>query len=201
MTALLDSGALCMTFICDGCGGEENTRPVTGDAEMVWPLVSSLGWTGSAFATGTHLCPACSSTPLQVPAARTADAPARPQGATCDVRVHDDAAVVTPLSDVDLTVVEPLREILTSLLLPHRIVLVDLHAAGVIDSAGLSLLVRAHNEAKQHGGALVLTAPSRYVQTVLHTMRLDGVFETYPDTGEALTAIHHRPIVKGLSSD
>ncbi len=195
MTALLDSGTRCMTFICDGCGGEENVRQAAGDSEMVWPLVSSLGWTGSAFATGTHLCPSCAGTPP--PAARPAAD--RPHTATCDVRVHDDldVTVVTPLTDLDATAAEALTMVLGS----SHTVLVDLHAAGVIDSAGLSLLVRAHQQAKQNGGALLLAAPSRYVRTVLHTMRLDGVFETYPDTGQALEVIRRRRIFRGSSSD
>ena len=197
MTALLDSGALRMTFVCDSCGGEEHIRQATGDSEMVWPLVSALGWTGSAFATGNHLCPRCSHAP---------PLPARPPvtrepGATCDVRFDDDAAIVTPLTDLDVTAVDTLRDIVAMVLRSRRTVVVDLHAAGVIDSAGLSLLVRAHRDAKHRGGTLLLTAPSRYVRTVLHTMRLDGVFETHPDTSHALAAIHHRKIVKPLSSD
>ncbi len=197
MTALLDSGALRMTFICDSCGSEEHIRPAAGDSEMVWPLVSSLGWTGSAFATGNHLCPRCSVAP-PLPARPPV---AREPGATCDVQFGEDAAIVTPLTDLDVTAVDTLKDILTTVLRSHRTVVVDLHAAGVIDSAGLSLLVRAHRDAKHNGGALLLTAPSRYVRTVLHTMRLDGVFETHPDTAQALAAIQYRKIVNPLSSD
>jgi anti-anti-sigma regulatory factor len=67
---------------------------------------------------------------------------------------------------------------------------VDLHAVTFIDSAGLGLLVRAHQEAKQHDGTFALAAPSRFVLTVLHTMRLDGVFRTFPDRRAALAGIH-----------
>ncbi len=65
----------------------------------------------------------------------------------------------------------------------------DLHAVHLIDSAGLGLLVRAHHEAKHRGGSLSLVAPSRYVRTVLHTMRLDTVFHTYPDEQAAFRAL------------
>jgi len=99
-----------------------------------------------------------------------------------------DTAVVTPLTDVDAAAAELLREALASAVRDHRHVIVDMHAAGTIDSAGLSLLVRAHREAKSRGGTLSLAAPSRYVVTVLHTMHLHQVFALYPDLEAALTA-------------
>lgn len=59
--------------------------------------------------------------------------------------------------------------------------LVDLTGLEVIDSVGLGLLVRAHQEARRDGRRLCLVAPSRFVLTVLHTMRLDGVFSVVDD--------------------
>ncbi|WP_250005627.1 STAS domain-containing protein [Actinoplanes sp. M2I2] len=105
-----------------------------------------------------------------------------------DVRDDLDTAVVTPLSDLDAAAVELLRESLTEAVRDHRYVVVDLHAAPTIDSAGLSMLVRAYNEAKGNGGTLALAAPSRYVVTVLHTMKLHQVFPLYPDVDAALSA-------------
>ncbi|MBB2941425.1 anti-sigma B factor antagonist [Actinoplanes lutulentus] len=97
-----------------------------------------------------------------------------------------DAVVVTPLTDLDREVAEQLRPELMSAAGEGRDVVVDLHAVHLIDSAGLGLLVRAHQEAKQNGGRLALVAPSRFVLTVLHTMRLDGVFDLYPDRSKII---------------
>jgi anti-anti-sigma factor len=105
-----------------------------------------------------------------------------------DVRDATDTAVVTPLSDLDADAVELLRESLAEAVRDHRHVIVDLHAAPTIDSAGLSMLVRAFNDAKSHGGTLALAAPSRYVVTVLHTMKLHQVFPLYEDVEAALSA-------------
>ena len=91
-----------------------------------------------------------------------------------------DAVVVRPLTDLDREAAEELRPDLMSAAGEGRAVVVDLHAVHLIDSAGLGLLVRAHQEAKQNGGRLALVAPSRFVLTVLHTMRLDGMFTIYP---------------------
>ena len=97
-----------------------------------------------------------------------------------------DTAVVTPLTDIDADAADLLREALAEAVGAHRHVVVDLHAAQHIDSAGLSLLVRAFNDAKGRGGRLSLAAPSRYVVTVLHTMKLHQVFPLFPDVETAV---------------
>jgi anti-sigma B factor antagonist len=98
-----------------------------------------------------------------------------------------EAVVVTPLTDLDSDVAELIRPALMAAAGEGRDVVVDLHAVHIIDSAGLGLLVRAHQEAKQSGGRLALVAPSPFVQTVLHTMRLEGLFTMYPDRDAALS--------------
>ncbi|GID32825.1 STAS domain-containing protein [Paractinoplanes brasiliensis] len=102
------------------------------------------------------------------------------------IGVRNDVAVVTPSHDLDAAASELLREALADAVRDHRHVIVDMHAAPTIDSAGLSLLVRAYNDAKARGGTLSLAAPSRYVVTVLHTMKLHQIFAVYPDVDAAL---------------
>ncbi|MEV6305394.1 STAS domain-containing protein [Actinoplanes sp. NPDC051861] len=98
------------------------------------------------------------------------------------LREEQDRVVLSPLADLADDVAEALRPALMSAAAAGRHVVVDLHAVHTIEPAALSLLVRAHREARQHGGTVSLAAPSRFVQTVLHTMRLDGVF---PVLGES----------------
>ncbi|XVV17217.1 STAS domain-containing protein [Actinoplanes sp. CA-131856] len=102
------------------------------------------------------------------------------------VRTLGDTAVVTPLTDLDATLADHLRDDLMRAAADHPHVVVDLHAAKFIDSAALGLLVRARQEARQHGATFALVAPSPFVQTVLHTMRLDRAFHSYPDRDTAL---------------
>lgn len=155
-----------MTLICDGCGETAaSTAVVLPDAEVVWTLVSEHGWSGSPFATGPHRCPRC--TPL--PAAGRA-AGAHPLG------VDDLDDVGEPGPDSGMRDLDPLRAALAEATEHEGRIVVDLSAVEHIDSAGLGLLVRARQEARQRGAELCLHAPSRFVLTVLHTMRLDPAF-------------------------
>jgi anti-anti-sigma factor len=109
------------------------------------------------------------------------------------IAVRNDVAVVTPSHDLVADAGDLLREALAEAVHDHLHVIVDMHAAPTIDSTGLSVLVRAYNEAKARGGTLSLAAPSRYVVTVLHTMKLHQVFALYPDVDSALVARQLEP--------
>jgi anti-anti-sigma factor len=71
----------------------------------------------------------------------------------------------------------------------------DLTRAATIDSVGLGAVVRARQAARRRGGDLLLAAPSRFVQTVLHTMRLDGAFPTFDSVPQAMSAVRADPRV------
>lgn len=101
---------------------------------------------------------------------------------SCDVRdVGAGARIVVLRTDLDLHRVDLVRPALMDAARPGWDVVVDMRDAGVIDSAGLGLLVRAYRCTKRCGGGLSLVAPSRFVITVLHTMHLDGMFPIFPD--------------------
>ena len=183
------------TPICDLCGREDWATEVHHDGDVVRPIVAGLGWSGSPFATGPHRCPRCSagdSAPAAEPVQREGRAP---PGVSFDVQTHADneAIIFTPLTDLETGLVERLRADLMKATATHRHVVVNLPAVRSIDSAGLGLLVRAHQDAKQHDATFSLAAPSRYVLTVLHTMRLDGVIRTFADQQSALEAVREPP--------
>ncbi|GAA3347080.1 hypothetical protein GCM10020358_60520 [Amorphoplanes nipponensis] len=177
-------------LICDRCGDHDNTPAATTDSDVVWPLVAHAGWTGSPFAGGPHNCPRCADEATEpVPPVRESPAPAH--GPAYAVLVHRDldAVVVTPLVDIDAGFAETLQDALMTAARTSRHIVLDLHAVHLIDSAGLGLLVRARQEVRHRGGSLGLVAPSRFIRTVLHTMRLDSVFPSHPDEASALSAL------------
>jgi anti-anti-sigma factor len=181
-------------LICDRCGLQDSAEAVTHDSDVVWPLVATAGWTGSPFATGPHCCPRCDDARPE-PLTPLHDPPPPTHGASFAVRPREDvdAVVLTPLADIDSAFAETLRDGLTAALGTSRHLVLDLHAVHLIDSAGLGLLVRTHQEAKHRGGSLCLVAPSRFVLTVLHTMRLDMIFTSYPDEQTAVDVLRRNP--------
>ncbi|MGC4879004.1 STAS domain-containing protein [Micromonospora sp. DT43] len=186
-----------MTLICDTCGDSLTAAAcVLPDAEVVWTLVSEHGWSGSPFATGPHRCPHCSLL-----------SPARPghssgeghgSGGILGIDHLDDATVVTAAGDIDFDTGDALRAALRDAADAIGPVVVDLSRVHVIDSTGLGLLVRAHLDARERGVTLCLAAPSRFIRTVLHTMRLDGVFPVFDSRDEALARMP-RPVLSAPS--
>lgn len=108
---------------------------------------------------------------------------------SCRVLPDGDTVVLVLRGDLDLLVEEPLRQVLTDACDQHRNVLLDLGDVRLIDSTGLGLLVRAHQAVKRNDGVVCLVAPSRFIQAVLHTMRLDPVFPIFQDLDAALHSV------------
>ena len=102
------------------------------------------------------------------------------------VRELPDVAVVQVHANVDARMAAALRAALTKAVDRRGNVVLDLAGAPGIDPTGLGLLVRAHRRARQRGQAVCVVAPSRYVVTVLHTMRLDRAFPIFADCPAAL---------------
>ncbi|NMO54290.1 STAS domain-containing protein [Actinoplanes sp. TBRC 11911] len=105
------------------------------------------------------------------------------------------AAITTSTSaDGDITVVrveadltEALRDVL-ALAGTSRHLVLDLTGVPTLDPEGLGLLVRARQQLRQDGrGWLCLAAPSRFVLTVLHIMRLETAFPVFADRFAAVT--------------
>jgi anti-sigma B factor antagonist len=189
MTAVTGMSGSGVQLICDGCG-HVATADGGGlhDADIVYVAVSTIGWSGSAFARGPHRCPACSSAapavrhPANRPAARVAGR------GRVSVRTAPTASVVHIAGDIDTDVVGELRSALETALRARPYVIADLTQAGTIDSFGLGTLVRARNAARRRHGELLLAGPSRFVQTVLHTMRLHTAFRMFTTVAQAMAA-------------
>ncbi|MEJ3746976.1 STAS domain-containing protein [Actinomycetes bacterium KLBMP 9797] len=176
-------------LICDRCG--QMLMDAAGnllDTEVVWPLLAEQEWTGSPFATGPHQCPDCSMAESTPPARSLPDGAQDSRSSPhCRVETADlDTAVVTIRGAIDRSGAEPVRDALAHAIALHRNIIVDMAAVPTIDPTGLSVLVHAHQDAKQRGGCLCLAAPSRVIRTVLHTMRLDRILLTFEDRADAI---------------
>lgn len=191
MTAVPAEEGMGVQLICDSCGDVAIAEGCgLHDTDVVYVAAAAIGWAGSPFARGPHRCPGC--TPSAAPAAQSPDqSPAR-AGVLDRVRVEHTptAAVVHVTGEIDIAVAPDLRSALEAAVVAQSNVIVDLSQAGVIDSAGLGTLVRARNAARRRQGELLLAGPSRFVQTVLRTMRLHTAFRTFGTVQQAITATH-----------
>lgn len=176
-----------MTLICDGCGDTVTAATcVLPDAEVVWTLVFENGWAGSPFAAGPHHCPRCSlAPPAGNPPGDTAGDSRAAGGHGLGIDYLEEVGAPPAAREVDPA--EAVRRALAEAIELGDRLLVELAEVDVIDSAALGLLVRAHQEARQRGTSLCLVAPSRFVLTVLHTMRLDGLFPVFESRTAALS--------------
>ncbi|SCE92548.1 STAS domain-containing protein [Micromonospora mirobrigensis] len=177
-----------MALICDSCGDTVTAAAtVLPDPEVVWTLIAELGWSGSPFATGSHRCPYCS---LKEPAdAGRAACAGHGPGGIVGIDHLGDVTVVTATGDIDLDSGDTLRAALRHAADMGGDVVVDLSRVHVIDSTGLGVLVRAHRDARDRGARVCLAGPSRFVRTVLHTMRLDGLFPVFDTPAGAVAAL------------
>ncbi|MFE0588913.1 STAS domain-containing protein [Micromonospora echinospora] len=182
-----------VNLICDRCGNSVEAVPaVLPEPEVVWTVLNDHGWEGSPFAVGPHRCAGCTVASLVAPppdADGPADPTAGPRAWRVDVEELPEAVVLTPSGDIEVLVADVLREALAAALSGDRDVVLDLCRVGMLDSTGLGLLVRAHREARQQGRSFCLVAPSRFVLTVLHTMRLESVFLVFDHRSQALACL------------
>jgi anti-sigma B factor antagonist len=100
-------------------------------------------------------------------------------------RAHG-AVVLTPSGNITDAVADDLRQCITEALRVGPRLVVDMHAARIIEPAALAALVRGHCDARLRNGTICLAAPSRFVITALHTMRLATVFPMFPNRRTAL---------------
>jgi anti-sigma B factor antagonist len=188
-----------MTLGCDSCGRTlHDIGARLRDWHLVWRLVSEHGWSGSSLPSGPHRCPRCAA--RQTP---DGEGPDRVAGDRWRITVPagTSVAVVHLSADLDSGVADGLRPVLTDLGRRYRDVVVDLALATFIDSAGLNVLVRTHQEVKRTGGLVCLAAAPRSVVGVLHTMRLHTLFPLFDRWEDAANWLRARTAGSGPDPD
>ena len=74
-------------------------------------------------------------------------------------------------------------------------IIVDCTKLSYISSYGFGCLIRIHNRMKKHGGDVKIANVSGIVPQAMRMMRLDKLFELYPDVSQARLAF--RPPTAG----
>jgi anti-anti-sigma factor len=101
----------------------------------------------------------------------------------------ESLCVVTVAGEVDLDTAPTLEAILLAALAPKvSDVIVDLKGVTLLDSTGLSALVKAWQVASERGGTIRLTGAARCVQKVLSITALDQLMVMYDDVTAAVAS-------------
>ncbi|WP_127502983.1 STAS domain-containing protein [Actinoplanes solisilvae] len=112
--------------------------------------------------------------------------------ASVSIALTTPAALVRVSGDVDVDIVSELRQRLDEAVALRPVVIVDLTAAGTIDSLCLGILVRARNAARRNGGDVLLVIAGDFLMTVLKAQRLHDAFRTFDTVPQAITAASTR---------
>ncbi|MBQ1047324.1 STAS domain-containing protein [Micromonospora sp. C51] len=182
MAVVLDDHLVTLT--CDSCGDTVAGPRTHSDAEVVWPLVSEHGWSGSPLADGPHRCAHCT---------QLGPAAAGVPGGILGIEHLGAVTVVTVAGDVDVDTGETLGMALGHAADMGGHVLVDLGGTDLVDSTALGLLVRAHRAAADRGAQLCVASTSPLIRQVLRVTRLDEVFPVADTRADALARLQsHR---------
>ena len=73
-----------------------------------------------------------------------------------------------------------------------RKVIVDCTKLNYVSSYGLGVLLRVHKRLRKRGGDVKICCVKGVVNEILRTMKLDRIFETYPDVNRARLAFRPR---------
>ena len=85
-----------------------------------------------------------------------------------EVQSQDQATVITVAGELDLASSPALQEELDRVAASDsRLVIIDLRELDFMDSTGLSVLVRAHQRAEEHGRRLAMVKGPQQVQRLL----------------------------------
>ena len=106
----------------------------------------------------------------------------------CAFEMVGDVPVVTAPVDIDITTAAQLRALLGEpAARGNATIVVDLSGTRFCDSAGLTILVRAHKRAQALGGGLRLVLPDHCAVARIFTITgLDGVIPHFASLTEAL---------------
>ena len=103
---------------------------------------------------------------------------------------RQDRSNVLPLKgEIDLHVSPSVTALLNAMIdkKPERLV-VDLSSVTYIDSAGLAALIAAMQRVEGYGGKFLLAGLQGTICDIFESLRLDQVFQVFPDAAAALAA-------------
>jgi anti-anti-sigma factor len=100
-----------------------------------------------------------------------------------------EVAVAGPVTQAQVAVIDDPLVKLAGAEIYGRQILFDLRDTELIDTSGISWLLKNHRRAREAGGRLVLHSLPPIVDNVLKVLRMNQVFEIAADRAEALSLL------------
>ncbi|MFD7713555.1 STAS domain-containing protein [Streptomyces sp. NPDC059785] len=103
---------------------------------------------------------------------------------------REGIALVTVVGFLDADTVSELRRHLTEQLRRgSRHLLIDLSAVSFMDSSGINVILKSHEETRRAGGSIRLVSPTRTVQRILDLTGVNLAVACAADVDEALAQV------------
>jgi anti-sigma B factor antagonist len=103
-----------------------------------------------------------------------------------------DCVVVTAAGEIDMSTSPGLDRAVEESLRSAPCLVIDLTRVEFMDSSGLGALLEARNQAREHGGSMLLVHPPEVVRNLLVRTQLQQTFTVYDTVDEATAAIRTR---------
>lgn len=107
----------------------------------------------------------------------------------CTYVRRNGAGIVRVSGELDLPNIHLLAEMLDAVLDDRRTIIVDLAGVSTIDSTGLNLLIRAHEQCALRRANMAVVFTSQNLQRVFSVLSLENLFQIFPTVDAAIRAL------------
>ena len=119
---------------------------------------------------------------------------------------RDGASIIEASGEIDLATIHLLEEMLGGVMDDGKALVVDLHDVSYIDTTGLNMLMRLHEQCARRKTNMAVVFTSRNLWRIFSALSLQDVFRIFPSVDEALRALSHpdgagRPSARGEEAD
>lgn len=111
----------------------------------------------------------------------------------CTYVRRNGAGIVRVSGEVDLPNVHLLAKMLDVALDDRRTIIVDLTRVSAIDSTGLNVLIRVHEQCAVRKANMAVVYTSKNVRRIFSVLSLENVFRTFTTVDAALRVLSHPP--------
>jgi anti-sigma B factor antagonist len=108
-------------------------------------------------------------------------------------RIGDFVAVGVPVDEIDAGNASELKSDMAPMLEANARLVIDLTRVRFMDSSGLGAMLSCLRQLRAKNGDLKLCGMSEQVRGAFEIVRLDRIFDIYPNRAEALRAFQSKP--------